>query len=233
MANSTRALLRQYERLTEFLGHALGPDYEVALHDLTDRNRSIIAIANGHVSGRSVGAPLTNIALGILKSRSYETRDYLLHYAGVSVNGKDLRSSTMYIKEDGELVGMLCINFDDSRYRDVSQQVLALCRPDGFGHEDSPPPEREDSPARLGPETFRNSTEAVAIDAVNRQLEKLGVPADRLISDERLRIIAALEEEGIFLLKGSVKDVAHGLGCSQASVYRYLAQIRSEGTEAF
>ena len=231
MADSTRALLRQYERLTEFLGHALGPDYEVALHDLTDKNRSIIAIANGHVSGRSVGAPLTNIALGILKSRSYEAQDYLLHYAGVSVNGKELRSSTMYIKENGKLVGMLCINFDDSRYREIGQQVMALCHPDGFGREDPPRLEHEEPLVRLGPETFRNSTEAVALDAVNRQLEKLGVPADRLVPEERLRIIAALAEEGIFLLKGSVKDVALGLGCSQASVYRYLAQIRSESAE--
>ena len=47
MANS---LLQQYVKLTEFLGFALGPDYEVALHDLTDKNRSIIAIANGHVA---------------------------------------------------------------------------------------------------------------------------------------------------------------------------------------
>ncbi|MGM9398737.1 PAS domain-containing protein [Flavonifractor plautii] len=30
-------LLQQYVKLTEFLGHTLGPDYEVALHDLTDR----------------------------------------------------------------------------------------------------------------------------------------------------------------------------------------------------
>ena len=39
-------------------------------------------------------------------------------------------------------------------------------------------------------------------------------------------IIAALEESGIFLLKGAVKDVAAGLGCSQASVYRYLSQVK-------
>ena len=56
-------LLQHYIKLTEFLGQALGPDYEVALHDLTDKNRSIIAIANNHVSGREVGAPLTNVAL--------------------------------------------------------------------------------------------------------------------------------------------------------------------------
>ena len=39
-------LLQHYIKLTEFLGLALGPDYEIALHDLTDKNRSIIAIAN-------------------------------------------------------------------------------------------------------------------------------------------------------------------------------------------
>ena len=47
------------------------------------------------------------------------------------------------------------------------------------------------------------------------------------IDDIMLEIPAgALEESGIFLLKGSVKDVAAGLRCSQASVYRYLAQIK-------
>lgn len=233
MSDSKNDLRRNYELLTEFLGKALGPDYEVALHDLTDKNRSIVAIANGHVSGRSVGAPLTNVALGILKDKSYETRDYMVHYAGVTINGKDLRSSTMFIKENGELVGMLCINFDDSRYHAISQQILALCHPDSFDREALPFVGGENGHVHRGPETFRNSTEAVAIEAVSRELEKLGVPADRLTSDERLQIIAALEAGGIFLLKGSVKDVAAGLSCSQASVYRYLSQIRSEGVEGF
>ena len=44
-------------------------------------------------------------------------------------------------------------------------------------------------------------------------------------------IIAALDEGGIFLLKGAVKDAAAALYCSQASIYRYLAQIRSEEKE--
>ena len=43
-------LLQHYIKLTEFLGQALGPDYEVALHDMTDKNRSIVAIANNHIS---------------------------------------------------------------------------------------------------------------------------------------------------------------------------------------
>ena len=223
MPDTTHALLRQYVKLTEFLGAARGPDYEVALHDLTDKSRSIIAIANGYISGREIGAPLTNMALGVLKDESYEWQDYRLHYSGVSAAGNPLRSSTMFIKEDGKLIGMLCINFDDSRFQSFAQQVLTLCHPNQFVQALDQPPE-EGHAAR--PETFRNSTEAVAQDAVTHELERLGVPADRLTSEERLQIIDALEKSGIFLLKGAVKDVAAGLGCSQASVYRYLSHIR-------
>lgn len=223
MPDTTHALLRQYVKLTEFLGAALGPDYEVALHDLTDKSRSIIAIANGYISGREIGAPLTNMALSVLKDESYEWQDYRLHYSGVSAAGNPLRSSTMFIKEDGKLIGMLCINFDDSRFQSFAQQVLTLCHPNQFVQALDQPPE-EGHAAR--PETFRNSTEAVAQDAVTHELERLGVPADRLTSEERLQIIDALEKSGIFLLKGAVKDVAAGLGCSQASVYRYLSHIR-------
>lgn len=223
MPNIPNALLQQYVKLTEFLGVALGPDYEVALHDLTDKNRSIIAIANSHISGREIGAPLTNVALSILMDKSYETQDYRLHYSGVSAAGNALRSSTMFIKEDGKLIGMLCINFDDSRFQSFAQQVLTLCHPNQFVQALEQPPEGEHASR---PETFRNSTEAVAQDAIAHELERLGVPAKRLTSEERLLIIAALEESGIFLLKGAVKDVAAGLGCSQASVYRYLSQVK-------
>ena len=228
MSDTSNALLRQYVKLTEFLGAALGPDYEVALHDLTDKDRSIIAIANGYISGREVGAPLTNMALGVLKDESYEWQDYRLHYSGVSVTGNLLRSSTMFIKEGGKLIGMLCINFDDSRYQAFAREVLTLCHPNQFFQALTQP---EEVPAdALRPETFRNSTEAVTQDAVAHELERLGVPADRLTSEERLRIIAALDASGIFLLKGAVKDVAACLGCSQASVYRYLSQRSEEHT---
>ena len=60
------------------------------------------------------------------------------------------------------------------------------------------------------------------------RLTRVSLPADQLDADERLGIVAALEPQGIFLLKGAVKEVADALGCSQATVYRYLAQVRKE-----
>ncbi|MDY3618244.1 helix-turn-helix transcriptional regulator [Agathobaculum sp.] len=224
-------LLQHYVKLTEFLGHALGPDYEVALHDLTDKNRSIIAIANNHVSGREVGAPLTNVALQILMDKSYEKNDYRLHYCGVSASGKTLRSSTLFIKQNGKLIGMLCINFDDSRYQAVGEEILKLCHPDTFVDtavkRSIRGPFTEQVPAP-STESFHNSIDAVAGDAVARALAALGVTADRLTPDERIQIITQLETGGIFLLKGAVKDVAEALHCSQASVYRYLSQVKRD-----
>lgn len=228
------ALLSYYIRVTEFLGRALGPDYEVALHDLTDKNRSIIAIANNHVSGREVGAPLTNVALKVLKDKSYDHMDYMLHYPGVSASGKSLRSSTLFIKDGGELVGMLCINFDDSRYQTVSEQILQLCHPDSFVETSFQFDEgrmeniRQDSTST---ERFHNSIHGVAGDAVTRELNQMGLTADRLTADERIGIVAALEPQGIFLLKGAVKEVADTLQCSQATIYRYLAQVRKDAAE--
>lgn len=228
-------LLQHYIKLTEFLGQALGPDYEVALHDLTDKNRSIIAIANNHVSGREVGAPLTNVALKILMDKSYESQDYRLHYCGVSATGKTLRSSTLFIKQNGRLIGMLCINFDDSRYQEASENILRLCHPDAFVEDHCQPDKAQGGgdTVRVVPattESFHNSIDAVAGDAIGRELARLGVTADRLTPDERIQIIASLETGGIFLLKGAVKDVADALHCSQASVYRYLSQIKKDDT---
>ncbi len=212
-------ILDQFARLTAFLGLALGPDYEVALHDLTDKHCSIIAIANSHVSGRSVGAPLTNVALQILKDGSYLRSDYLLHYPGLSQEGKPLQSSTFFLKEEEKLVGMLCINFDDSRYRAVSQAVLQLCQAAGL----------EEPEEARAPERFHNSIQGVAGEAVAQALAGLGREAGQLTPEQRQQLVAALEPQGIFLLKGAVKEVAQALGCSQATVYRYLSQARREG----
>ena len=48
----------------------------------------------------------------------------------------------------------------------------------------------------------------------------------------RFPYLAAKYGGGIFLLKGAVKDVADALHCSQASVYRYLSQIKKDDSNS-
>ena len=224
-------LLQQFSKLTEFLGRALGPDYEVAFHDLTDKDCSIVAIANNHISGREIGAPLTNVALKIIADRSYLTSDYRVHYRGVSADGKMLRSSTFFIKDDaGALIGMLCINFDDSRYKAISDSILGLCHPDTFVETNFLFDEQRLATQLLPeePESFQHTPRGVAGSEVANVLRDLNVAADRLTQDEKMEVVGVLESRGVFLLKGAVKDVAEALCCSPASVYRYLSKLRKE-----
>ncbi|MGN0993808.1 MAG: transcriptional regulator [Butyricicoccus sp.] len=224
-------LLQQFSKLTEFLGRALGPDYEVALHDLTDKDCSIVAIANNHISGREIGAPLTNVALKIIADRSYLTSDYRVHYRGVSADGKMLRSSTFFIKDEaGALIGMLCINFDDSRYKALSDSILGLCHPDAFVETNFLFDEQRLATQLLPeePESFQHTPRGVAGSEVASVLRDLNVAADRLTQDEKMEVVGVLESRGVFLLKGAVKDVAEALCCSPASVYRYLSKLRKD-----
>ena len=221
-------ILQGYVKLTEFLGQVLGPDYEIVFHDLTDPNHSIIAIVNGHISGRKVGAPLTNVALSVIKDKGYENEDYRVNDYGLSSSGRQLRSNTLFIKHEGKLIGMLCINFDDSRYREATEKIMALAHPMNFIENGI----AEKTPSEFAAditEKYNSSPEGVAADAIQKELEKMGISADRMTAEERMKVIAALEEQGIFLLKGVVKDVALGLRCSQASVYRYMSQLKIGG----
>lgn len=222
-----KAILKQYSLLVDFLAASLGPDYEVVLHDLGDSANSIVAIANGRVSGRTLGAPLTTKALEMMAARSYENEDFHINYSSLSGDGRVLRSSSLFVKDpSGRPVALLCINFDDSRYEDVCTRVLKLCHPDAFVERNSPKAvislPAED---REAAERFPNSLEAVTESVVSDVVARHGVPVDRLTQEEKLCIVEALDRKGVFLLKGAVSHVAAALKSSEASIYRYLGKL--------
>ena len=129
------ARLEPYRVVVSFLGEALGPDYEVVLHDLTSEDGTIVAIVNNHISGRTEGAPLSNMALRFIQERMYEKQDYLAGYQGASQAKGRLRSSTMFIKDNGQLIGMLCINLTPASTAASRRSCLPFA-----GHTPSLPP---------------------------------------------------------------------------------------------
>ncbi len=126
-------LLYSYKTTVKFLGSVLGPDYEVVLQDLSNKNHSVIAIENGHISGRTIGSPLTSAVFQMLSSKVYEENDFIANYKGVAENGHILRSSSMFIKDsNGNPIGLLCINFDDSRYMELHEKLFSMIHPGNF-----------------------------------------------------------------------------------------------------
>lgn len=221
--------VRTYIKLTEFFGQLLGPDYEVVLHDVQNSENSVIAIANGHISGRTLGAPLTSTALQAIASRDHANLDFRSNYTGIAPNGKLLRSSTFYIKNgEGELVGLLCVNFDDSRYRELSSNILRLCHPDAFvSNNFAFSQTRLDDSLQAGGmhESFQSSLSELTDDVFNQALKQRGKPADQLSRRERTELIEELHAKGFFLLKGAIKQATDAIGCSQTTLYRHLNRL--------
>lgn len=198
-------ILEPYKTIVNFLGKTLGPDYEVVLQDLTDGNNSIIAIANSHVSGRKIGSPLTNAALQMLSSKAYLSKDFLCNYKGISENGHVLRSSTMFIKDsDGIPVGLMCINFDDSRYTELSKKLFSVIHPSDFFTTDLEYDKTYPSSSPMTAETYAPITENFPMDIptlmqkiFDDSTEDLTTPIDHLNQFERKDIMIKLNNQEI------------------------------------
>ncbi len=217
-------VLSQYIIVVEFLGKALGKDYEIVLHDLSEGISRVIAIANGNISGRDINSPLTNASVEMLASKVYNKCDYLTNYKGITEDARIIRSSTMFIKNDiGEPIGLFCINFDASRYNKILDNLKDIIHPLDFIKNlnlDSNSKEDEKTV-----EKFSTDIDSLMNRIYEDTIKSVNIPTDRLTQPEKIEIISELEKLGIFKLKGSVQFISKKLSCSAASIYRYIGEI--------
>lgn len=219
--------LSNYVPLVEFLGSVLGSHCEVVLHDVSNIESSIVAIKNSHVSSRKVGGSLTDLALQILKEKSYLEKDFLINYSGKTKDGKVVRSSTFFIKdESGNVAGMLCINMDVSTLVETRNhleeliQGVSIAAPGGLNLEG------KCLDAVVKPiEDLHTSIEDLTTSIIMKTLSEVEVPPDRMSPEEKMRVVQRLSEKGVFLIKGAVAEVAKHLKTSEATVYRYNSKI--------
>lgn len=226
--NEKAAIMEQYIKLVAFLGQVLGEDCEILLQDLSQDKRSVVAIANGHVSHRKAGAPLTELAMQILADGSWQHEDCYCNYESVTEDGRKLRSSTFYIKNGNELIGLLGINFDSRKYIDLSQRILELGGIGLIKKAGGRDKAEEAEPLIKHVEKLAGSMEDAVTHTVQAYMTAhKNIPAERLSQEDRLNIIRELDAKNIFMLKGAIPCVAEQIRCSEASVYRYLSKINN------
>ncbi|MBO6047437.1 MAG: PAS domain-containing protein [Erysipelotrichaceae bacterium] len=216
-------LLEPYGAIVSFLGEALGDNVEIALHDLTSPEQEIVAIANRHISGRSVGAKLSNLSIHYLENKQYMDHDYVINYKTTGVDNKLLRSATYFIKEEGKEfpIGMLCINVNITDY-EYMEAVLKKV----FGIKDDPDVEfKQDNPIEI----LSSPLDEMVDKYIKECLFKMGVPSyvlvERLKVEEKIRVVKYLQEKGTFKVKGAIALVAEKLDVSEPTIYRYLKKM--------
>lgn len=209
--------LEKYIPLVEFIA-SCNKNFEVILHDTNNPQHSVIAICNGHLSGRKIGDSMTDLALNVMKNRKHTNVDFITNYEGRLKNGKVFISSTYFIKEEGELIGMLCINHDPSALIEMKAQINYLL--DAFHV-----PSEEVRPSYT--ELLDSSITNLADSLIQSTVHNFGVSPSRMTSDEKFAIVKSLNEQDVFTTKGALPQVAKELKISEPTVYRYLKKIRT------
>ncbi len=104
-----KTILKSYQLSIEGLSEYLGSGYEIILHSLENLEHSVIGIKNGKLSGRKIGAPITDLALKMLKEMGDDPKP--ISYFNKK-DGVTLKSATIpIIGENNRVIGLMCLNF--------------------------------------------------------------------------------------------------------------------------
>ncbi len=210
-----------YLQLVNFFGEILGENVEIVLHDLTNLEESIVAITNGQISGRQLGGPVTDLVLRMMKDVEFKDINYITNYKSESKNGKMLHSATYLIRdEQSRVFGMMCFNFDYSEHYAIQQAVEKIIPKFILNKETN---EKQTNGIS---EKLNDSIEHLVAGSIQEATYFNEFVPQRLVQEEKIDIVRRLHDEGIFLLKGAVLEVASQLQMSEATVYRYLSMIK-------
>lgn len=187
--------------VVDCIADLLGPNAEVVLHDVRHPEHSIVMIRNGHVTGRQLGAPLTDLGFFMLRESEKRIETLGIYYSHAE-NGKVLKCNGANLRDSrGRIEGMLCININvtaeaENQMRNGNSQVT---------------------------EHYRTNIEQVIdtmIDDAVRQAE------GALTQQQKRELIRALEARGVFLARGAVKRVATAMKMAVPTVYKYIERVR-------
>ncbi len=202
--------------LVRGLAEMFGPDCEVVLHDLAALPQSIIAIENGHVTGRRIGDVPTDRMLRSL--RNEESGDVRLYIS--SQDGKMLKSLAVTLRDaEGRQIGILGVNLDISEIVRAQRALLSLSAVGRLGGE---------AATETG-EIFAHDIREVVAGMIGAILTEMGKTPSAMTRDEKREVVRRLEERGAFLVKRSAEQVAEALDLSRYTIFSYLKEIRRRG----
>lgn len=209
-----KSLVDFYTRLAHAIAEQFGPNCEVIVHDLqaNDIDHSIIAIENGHISGRQIGDGPSPIVLESLK-RSCEDLEDKLSYLTKTRDGKILKSSTIYIRDDSnKIIGIFSINYDISLLIALEDQLHAVI---GAKEEN-----KESEPVSL-------NVGDILDELIDQSVRSIAKPVALMNKEDKVQVVKMLNDAGAFLITKSGPKICQFLGISKYTLYSYLDEIKS------
>ena len=200
--------------IMKLISQQFGDHTEIVLHDWSrGYEHSISAIENGHVTGRKIGECGSNLGLEIL--RGTKAGDINCNYVTRTKDGRVLRSSTLYLKNDaGEAVGALCINTDITDLLSL-QETVGHMIPQGLITKESE-------------EFFATDVDELLNYMIGESLKLVDKPVADMTKEDKMRALCYLDEKGALLISKSGNKICQALEISKFTLYNYLDQIREK-----
>ena len=199
-------------KLAKGIAKQFGPNCEVVVHDLgtNDPNSSIVAIENGHVTGRKVGDGPSHVVLEALNGGK-EKGDHL-SYLTKTKDGKILKSTTIYIQDDdGEALGIFSINYDITLMLAMEETLRQFTAAEQE--------ERE-------PEPIARNVADLLGELIEQSVKLVGKPVALMNKEDKVKAIQFLNDTGAFLITKSGDKVCKFFGISKYTLYSYIDEAK-------
>lgn len=208
--------LRPYVQVVKGLADIFGDDCEILLHDVSRLERSIVACANGHLTGRPLGSPMSVYGLELLNSEKFSNRPTYTYMARTN-DGTLIKCGVVSLRDDaGQIVGLLCVHFDAGRAQIAKQFIDRFF---SVSSDSEPEPVNEFFGLEIE-DIFKNTMQEVKIAR--------GKPLRNLSKPEKKEVVRNLIDKGFFMMKGAVDYVAGEMGNSKFTVYAYMREVERE-----
>ncbi len=195
------------KRLAKGIAKQFGNDCEIVIHDLSDNNaeNSIVAIENGHVTGRRLGDGPSHVVLEALHGDRGKLQDHFA-YLTKTRDGKILKSSTVYIRDsNGDAIGIFSINYDITSLLLIDTAIRSLTT-------------TEEPPARE-PENIPLNVNDLLEELIAQSVELVGKPVALMTKDDKIQAIQFLNRSGAFLITKSGDKISKYFGISKYTLY--------------
>lgn len=199
------------------MGSVAPRNLEILLHDLDHPEHSVVAIVNGHLSGRSVGSPILAApeqdqgfkALMQASADQQGCAPVVVPDYPTTLRGRTLRSATAIFRDStGHPFASLCVNTDVTGL-DAAMSFLQQFQPLATA------PTTNNEPADM---------ELLMSEIIQTSLQRSG--QGRMNKQAKVEAVRVMQERGLFIVKGGVEKAASALGVTRYTIYNYLDQLR-------
>lgn len=204
--------LKAFFVIADTIAGTFGEQCEVVVHDLSQPESSVVHVANGAVTGRRVGQTFDHLVKQVLLNKNFRD-DRMINYRFETPEGKKIKSSSVLIRDgEGEVIGMLCINFDITAAQVMQSQFNSfLCT--------------AEETVEAEQDVDQNVMEVID-ELILKIIGTLDVK--NLSRKKSVEIVGFMDEKGIFLVKGAMDKVAAMMGVSKVTIYSYLDEAKGK-----